>query len=53
MIYIMIKYKMQGQSCSLKHYDIFDSLFSKKKTIVTICCYKISLSSETTRNNDT
>lgn len=31
MIYIMIKYKMQGQSCSLKHYDIFDSLFSKKK----------------------
>lgn len=27
----MIKYKMQGQSCSLKHYDIFDSLFSKKK----------------------
>lgn len=55
MIYIMIKYKMQGQSCSLKHYDIhvFDSLFSKKKKMVTICCYKISLSSETTRNYDT
>lgn len=52
MIYIMIKYRMQGQSCSLKHYDIFDSLFSKKK-IVTICCYKISLSSETARNYDT
>lgn len=33
MIYIMIKYKMQGQSCSLKHYDIFDSLFSKKKKL--------------------
>lgn len=42
MIYIMIKYKMQGQSCSLKHYDIFDS---QRANLYTVPAQKTSTSS--------